>query len=209
MEWIAHRAGNLPETIGPAAARADVLELDVHTFRGRLEVRHGKVLWPFARQWEQWYLLPTDAPRPPLVSILDAMPEGVHIWVDLKGYTSGLTRRVLAALGDRRPVTMSTRNWWILGPARRAGSVRVMGSVGNRAQRWLITHLPLQAGIGGVVVNERLVDAAFMDRIHRRTPTVISWGVTDAGRAAELVRLGISGLIVDDLDLIDQTAALV
>ncbi len=61
MELIAHRAGNEAHLIAPAMVVADTIELDVHLFRRRLEVRHAKVLWPFAVFWEKWELLP-DTP---------------------------------------------------------------------------------------------------------------------------------------------------
>ena len=58
---IAHRAGNSLERLAGAGAVADVVEADVHLFRGRLEVRHAKTLGPFPRLWERWYLLEPDA----------------------------------------------------------------------------------------------------------------------------------------------------
>jgi hypothetical protein len=57
-ELIAHRVGNSLEEVAAAAGRADLVEIDVHLFRGRLEVRHAKVLWPTAILWEQWELVP-------------------------------------------------------------------------------------------------------------------------------------------------------
>lgn len=206
VEWIAHRAGNLVTTLVEAAERSDAVELDVHLFRGRLEVRHGKVLWPFARLWERWYLLPVDADRPPLDVIVDAAPDGTHLWLDLKAFTPRLTRRALAVVGDRRPLTVSTRSWWALGLARKQPDIRTMRSVGNRWQRWLVGRLRYSVH-DGVVIHERLVDAGALERLHRRTPTVISWGVTDGDRADELRNMGISGLIVDDLDLIDRSGS--
>ena len=207
MEWVAHRAGNLASTVVDGGRRADVVELDVHLFRGRMEVRHGKVLWPFARLWEKWEFLPDDSPRPDLRDILAAAPDDLHLWFDLKGFTGRLTRRVLAEVGDRRPITVSTRNWWILSRARRLDGVRTMKSVGSRWQRLVVTRTRFGSDREGVVIHERLLDAAQLVRLHRRTPTVISWGVTDVDRATELIAMGISGLIVDDLTLIDQVAA--
>jgi glycerophosphoryl diester phosphodiesterase len=201
VQWIAHRAGNTTSSIAVAAAVADAIELDVHLFRGRLEVRHGKVLWPLARLWEQWELLPADAPRPALDEIVDAAPEGCHLWLDLKGFTPRLTRRALGELNGRRPVTLSARSWWILRGFGHLDGVRAMRSVGNRTQRWAATVLP---GHGGIVIHERLVDREWLARLRRRAPEVIAWGVTDRRRAAELTDLGIDGLIVDDLTLITR-----
>ena len=53
MELVAHRAGNDPAAMADALAVADTLELDVHLLRGRLDVRHSKVIWPFRIYWER------------------------------------------------------------------------------------------------------------------------------------------------------------
>jgi glycerophosphoryl diester phosphodiesterase len=205
VEWIAHRAGNLASTVADAARVADAIELDVHLFRGRLEVRHGKVLWPFARLWEKWELLPVDTPRPPLAEILEVVPADLHVWIDLKGFTRRMARRVMAEVGDRRPITVSARSWWVLRVARGVAEVRTMKSVGNRAQRSAVSVLPRSND--GIVIHERLLDGRWLDRLAGRAPVVIAWGVTDADRARELVDLGVDGLIVDDLSLIAEVAA--
>ncbi|NNE12694.1 MAG: hypothetical protein HKN41_10695 [Ilumatobacter sp.] len=206
MEWIAHRAGNLPGTVAAAAEVADAVELDVHVFRGRLEVRHGKVLWPFARLWERWELLPVDSPRPSLDEIVVAAPPETHLWLDLKGFTPRLTGRALAVADDGRPLTLSSRNWWILGAARRRDGVRVMRSVGSRWQRWVVQRLRFGPD-EGVVINERLVDAATVVRLRRRTSAIVAWGATTRARTEQLARLGVTGLIVDDLGLIPERGA--
>jgi glycerophosphoryl diester phosphodiesterase len=159
VELIAHRAGNLAELVRPAAAVADTIELDVHLFRNRLEVRHSKLLvWPFARLWEKWELLASDAPRPPLRSILDGLPDGVDVWFDLKGFTTRLPRAVHREVGDRSGVTCSCRAWWVLGWVRRHTTARTMKSVGNRWQRWLVVRTRFDAPGQGVVIHERLLD---------------------------------------------------
>lgn len=203
MELIAHRAGNLAELVAPAALVADAVEVDVHLFRNRLEVRHAKILlWPLARLWEKWELLPADAPRPHLDAIAAVLPEGVHLWVDLKGFSWRLPRAAHAVVGDRPGTTYSTRHWWILGWVRRHTSARTMKSVGNRWQRWLVTRTPFRPEGDGIVIREDLVDAESLARLHRSTSVVIVWGVDDRARADELVEAGVDGLILDDLDLI-------
>ena len=69
MELIAHRGGNLVESVAASLAVADAIEIDVHTFLGRLEVRHAKVIWPLPIRWEQWYLVPRSDPLPTLAEI--------------------------------------------------------------------------------------------------------------------------------------------
>ena len=206
MELIAHRAGNLAELVGPAAAAADAIELDVHLYRNRLEVRHAKLLlWPFARTWEKWELLGSDAPRPSLDAILDHVPDGVHLWFDLKGFTTRLPRSVHRTIqrdgGERAEVTYSCRAWWVLGWVRSHTDARTMKSVGNRWQRWLVTRTAFD-GVHGVVIHERLLDDGWIGRLHAVTPTVVAWGVSDRARAEELIDAGITGLILDDLELI-------
>jgi len=206
VELIAHRAGNLADTVAGALAVADAIELDVHQFRGRLEVRHAKVLWPFAIRWEPWYLIPVSEPRVTLEEVLAVVPAGSHLWLDLKGFTRGFARRVLAVVGDRYDLTVSSRAWWILPAAGDRPGVRVMRSVGDRFQRWLVTQRwvrPVRrVPDHGVVMHERLADAASVAHILRHWTPVVTWAVTDLDRIRQLEQIGVTGVIADDLALI-------
>ena len=197
MEVIAHRAGNDPDLIVPALDVADAVELDVHLLRGRLEVRHSKAIWPFRRYWERGIGLLSDEHPVGLDAILAAAPADARLWIDLKGFSGRFTRRVLREVGDRPAITMSSRSWWVLRPARRAG-VRTYRSVGNRAQRWLALRLRHP---GGVVMHERLATPGTIDRLRARCSGIAVWAIEEPRRAAELRELGIVAVIVDDLDL--------
>lgn len=202
MELIAHRAGNLAELVAPAMTVADGVELDVHLFRNRLEVRHAKILvWPFARLWEKWTLLPADAPRPTLDEILGSMPTGTALWFDLKGYTTRLPRATRAVAGDRPRTTYSTRQWWILGWVRRNTTARTMRSVGSRWQRRLATKVRFHGPTDGIAIHERLLHDGWTERLRARAPVLVAWGVVDRARADELAAAGVDGLILDDLEL--------
>jgi hypothetical protein len=51
---VAHRAGNnLADLRAALAAGVDLVEADVHLYRGALEVRHRKAVGP-NYYWEQW-----------------------------------------------------------------------------------------------------------------------------------------------------------
>lgn len=93
-ELVAHRAGNHVTEMHDVQGIADVVEVDVHLRRGRLEVRHGKILWPTSRLWERWYLLPRDHEVPVLEDILAAAGPDVHLWLDLKGVDPRLAKKV-------------------------------------------------------------------------------------------------------------------
>lgn len=199
MELIAHRAGNEPHLIAPALDVADTVELDVHLFRGRPDVRHTKVIWPFRIYWERGVWLVRDEHPHDLADIVSAAPDDAHLWLDLKVFTSRLTRRLLREHGHRRPLTMSCRSWWALGPASRARDVRTFRSVGHRLQLWVALRLRHPDGI---VMHERFAGPDNIARLRDRCSTIAVWAVTDLERATELRDLGIDALIIDDLDLI-------
>ena len=207
-ELIAHRAGNGPDTLLAAVGRADVVEIDVHLFRGRLEVRHAKVLWPTAILWEQWELVPRPTRLPVLTDIIDVVPPGLGVWLDLKSFTPRLARRVLAAVRGAPQVmigsvTVSSRSWWTLRGFRSAG-VRTMRSVGSRWQLGVVSLVRRWAPSDGIVIDERLVTPTVASRLATLTPWLAAWGVDDIDRAIELIGLGVRHLIIDDLELIDE-----
>lgn len=202
VELIAHRAGNETRLIGPATVVADAVELDVHLFRGRLEVRHAKVIWPFRRYWEQWHWV-ADPGWHELREINATAPAGVHLWVDLKGFSPGLTRRVLAEVGNRRPLTVSCRSWWALRPAERLAGVRTLRSVGSARQRWLVERVAV-GGCDGVVMHERLSSVDHVRALKRRYSTVMVWGIDDLERASAVIAHGVEGIIADDLAVLAE-----
>lgn len=203
VDLIAHRGGNDPDTVLHAAGVADLVELDVHLFRGRLEVRHSKVLWPTSRLWERWELLPPDALRPSLDAAVEAVPEDAQMWLDLKGFTSRLSRQVIDRTDRRPPSTVSARSWWILRPWRRRG-VCTMRSVGSRWQLWAVRTIQSWSELDGIVIDERLATTDVIRRLRRQTPTIVAWNVNDLRRAFDLIDHGVSGLIIDDVALIAE-----
>ncbi len=51
--------------------------------------------------------------------------------------------------------------------------------------------------LDGVAIHERLLDGDAVTDLRRIAAVVMTWPVNDAGRATELLRLGIDGLITD------------
>jgi glycerophosphoryl diester phosphodiesterase len=198
---VAHRAANVAAGIAPAvAAGADVVEADVHLFRGGLEVRHGKTLGPFPRLWEKWYLLDRDAPRPSLGEILAAVPEGTGLLLDLKGPDPRLADAVLRAVAAGPPgrdIRVCGRWWGTLERLRGAARIRTMRSAGSRAQlRLLLRGRP--DATDGVSVRRELLTPAVVARLRERARDVWTWPVEDRAGALALAEWGVTGFITDD-----------
>jgi len=198
---IAHRAGNRPDAVVPALARADIVELDAHVFRGRVEVRHTKVLRPTSRLWEKWYFLPAGTPVHTIDEILAVMPPDVPIHVDLKCFTGRAGRRIRKAIPEQRELIVSCRSWWVLRAFRDRPRTLMMRSCGSNLQLRLVGLLPGLGDRVGVVAHQRLLDRQIVASLLERTPQVFTWAVETVVRGRELVSWGVTGLIVDDLEL--------
>jgi glycerophosphoryl diester phosphodiesterase len=197
---VAHRAGNrLDRLRASEAAGVAVVEADVHLFRGRLEVRHLKTLGPLPLLWDRWELASPWTPRLLLSDLLAAAAPTTELMLDLKGRRRRLAEQVVDALQPylgRQRLTISARCWPLLEPF--AGlPVRRLHSVRTGRQLRALLGQSAGARIEGVSIHERLLDRAAMTELRRIAGVVLTWPVDDAGRAAELVRLGVHGLISD------------
>ena len=198
---VAHRAAEVPAVLTAAADVADIVELDVHLFRGRLEVRHAKVIWPLAWRWDRWYLVPRGSPRPTLEDVIAFVRPETELWIDLKGFSRRLTARVVDAVADRPRTTVSSRSWWILPRRQRQRNLRIVHSVGSRFQLWLLARRPPNS-LESVAVDRRLADRPSIIGLHRVAPLVFVWGIRDVKTAVAAVEAGADGLIVDGIDTI-------
>ena len=198
---IAHRAANSAEALAAVSAQGvDVVEADVHLFRGRLEVRHAKVLWPFGAQWERWYLLGRDAPRPPLEALLPLVPDGVGLMIDLKGPDPRLAGAVLAATRDfaaARGLIVSGRVWPTVDRVRGAPGVRTLHSVGSPRQLRALIRRRGRRAPEGVSIHQRLLTPGVAAALRERVEHLWTWPVDDPVTAAVLASWGVTGFITD------------
>ncbi len=207
---VAHRGANLTNVDAAPAdwppGDADVVEADVHWFRGRLEVRHSKALWPTSRLYDHGSVLPRSAARPEMSFVVEALPQRSELWVDLKGPDPRLPVAVKNVVADRRPLRVSARCWWQLAPFRgREGTCTFM-SVGSRWQRPL-ARLALALGWSdGIVLHERLATSAFLESTARSAP-IVAWAVSSRDRARWLMAHGVAGLIIDSPELMRDVRA--
>lgn len=203
VELIAHRAGNSDDGVRSVEDLGVVVEADVHLAEGQLVVRHAKRLWPTRRLWDRWYLLPANTIVPRFDELLAwTSPDG-PLWVDCKGVNPRLADSVVEATAERRPITLSTKAWWILRDLANRPGVRAIRSAGNRFELLLMRFLPSRVELDGVVVHSRLLTSGLVDDLRRRHGPVFTWAVDDVASAQRLVALGVTGLIIDDPSVLE------
>jgi glycerophosphoryl diester phosphodiesterase len=197
---IAHRAANSPEALARVGRCADVVEADVHLFRGRLEVRHAKTLWPLSILWERWYLLDRDTPRPLLGELLPLVESGVELMLDLKGPDPRLAGAVLEATRDfaaERGLIVSGRVWRTIDRLRGTPGVRTLHSVGNRCELRALLRRRGPGTLEGVSIHRRLLTPGVVSALRERVQWVWSWPIDDPATAAVLAAWGVTGFISD------------
>jgi glycerophosphoryl diester phosphodiesterase len=206
---IAHRAGN--SLAGLHAANelgVDVIECDVHQYRGRLEVRHQKTAGPLPFLWDAWELSSVRAPRLGLHELLEADRHGTTFMLDLKGPRTTAARSVARYLhhtGRHHPVLVCGR-WWrsvealcVLPFARGVLSAR------NRMEfKRLRRRVQQGPPVHGVSVHRSLLDAQLVAELHRHVELVMTWPVNDLRTLDAVLAIGVTGVISDELDVLAE-----
>ncbi len=206
---IAHRAGN--SLAGLRAARdlgVDVIECDVHHYRGRLEVRHHKTAGPLPFLWDTWELIPASAPRLGLAELLAADRHGATFMLDLKGRSADTARAVVELLHDVAPHPMlACGRWW---PAVEAVAelpfVRPVLSARNRAELSRLRRRVAAASDPdyGASVHASLLSRPLVTELHRSVDVVMTWPINDPGELERVLGLGVSGVISDEPEVLTE-----
>ena len=177
------------------------MEADVRLYRRRLEVRHLKTVGPLPIFWDRWQIASPWRPRLQLSELLAATSATTELVLDLKGRNERLAAHILVALGShlgRRRFTVCARHWSML-DAFVGLPVRRVCSVGSPRQlRRFLTRFAGQR-LEGVSIHERLLDAESVSSLRAIAEVVMTWPVNRPERARELLRLGVDGLITDDV----------
>lgn len=212
---IAHRAGNDLEALRQAVALgADVLEADVHVRASRLELRHSKHLRPLPVLWDHGptggiELTRTSVPQLELDAMLGAVDGSTQLMLDLKG-PGRVGERVAQTVHARRPevpVIVCSR-WWpgvdafaghewarpVLTARHRGELVRLLRRVRSRPPY-------------GVSLHGSLLTPAVVEVMRTHVELVMTWAVNDHDRLAEVVDLGINGVISDSPDVLSAVLA--
>jgi hypothetical protein len=208
---VAHRAGNcLADLRAAERLHSTLVEADVRLYRGCLEVRHLKTVGPVPLLWDRWQVVAPWRPRLQLSELLAAISDKTELVLDLKGRDERLATRARAAIEpyfDRRRFTVCARRWSML-DAFVGHPVRRVHSVGNARQlRGLLRRFAGER-LDGVAIHERLLDTESISSLQAIADVVMTWPVNQPERALELVRLGVNGLITDDVPAIARAGVL-
>jgi glycerophosphoryl diester phosphodiesterase len=212
---IAHRAGNsLADLHRAIELGADVIEADVHSYRGRLEVRHLKTMGPLPWLWDQWELRSARAPRLGLRELLLAAGHGVTFMLDLKGHEPGVGEEVarqLHACAPERPVLVCSRFWPALDPFARLPWVRIIRSARSRAELSGMFTLPRPGDPEyGASVHRGLLTPDVVAALHERVQVVMTWPVNDIPTLEAVLGFqdsGTIGVISDELPVLRHLLA--
>jgi hypothetical protein len=198
---VAHRAGNRLDDLRAAeVVGAALVEADVRLFHGRLEVRHLRTLGPLPILWDRWRLAAPWRPRLLLRQLLEVTAPETELMLDLKGSRIRVAESVRDAIEpylDARRFTVCARSWTLLDafaglPVRRVHSIGTARELRSFLERFAAQRLD------GVSVHERLLEPASVASLRAIAEVLMTWPVNGPGRARELVRLGVDGLITDN-----------
>jgi hypothetical protein len=208
---VAHRAGNDLEVLREAAQLgADVIEADVHLHRGRLEVRHLKSMGPLPWLWDRWELHPASAERLLLDQLLDALPAGQKVMLDLKGVgqVGPETLRHLHERSVEHPLWVCAR-WWPSSLAFRdvPWAKALLSARGRseiaRLRRWVRSGRSAY----GVSLHLSMLTPSLVREIQAAGSIVLTWPVDDQASLERARGLGVDGAITKDLSIVSELAA--
>jgi glycerophosphoryl diester phosphodiesterase len=221
---VAHRAGNSLEALHAAVeAGAHVLEADIHAHRGRLEVRHHKSAGPLPWLWDRkrhgrvpllhdrWHFVHTSVPQLQLHEMMEAARGARTVMLDLKGI-GGVGPAVVRELHRQVPEVplLVCGRWW---PSVDAFAgvdwARPVLSARGRAELFrLRRRLRGDRRPYGVSLHRSLLGADLVAELHDSVELVMTWPVNDTGALEDVLRLGVTGVITDETDVLQAVLAL-
>ncbi len=199
---VAHRGGNdLARLRECERLGIRLVECDVRLWRGQIEVTHLRAVGRLPIHWEKWRLGNPLRRRLRLDELFASAGPETELLIDLKGGEPRLAELVLAALPSGRAVSVCSREWRLLEPFEHHGTVRVVYSVGTKAELEALLARPDDAPLAGVSIHHRLLDEHTVAELRRRTALILAWPVASDHRAHELIELGVDGVITQDLSI--------
>ena len=204
MLAIAHRSGNTVAGLREALdLGVDLVEADVHAYRGVLEMRHHKLLGP-RHLWDKWEIVARrDFLQVELSQLLDELGDDPRLMIDLKGVRPGLAPAVSQVLRTHAPgvpFTVCTKQWATLDAFDPV--VHTVLSVANRRSLARLRRRLAAQPAYGVSVRLRLLTEELVAELRARTELVMAWPVDTPEALAHARRLGVGAVISKNLGLL-------
>jgi len=211
---IAHRAGNDLDYAREAfRAGADLIETDVWSYRGRLELRHVKTMGPMPLLWDRWLLEPGWRRRLVLGDILRELPVEARLFLDLKGNDPDLGRKVVEAIQreqpnheQRRTPILCGRNWRQLVPFSGNPDVVTFYSVGSDEELAAVWDRLRRMPSPAISIHCRYLIPEVIGRLKDLNTTIVTWPINSITSARRLHDLGVDGFTSDNAWLIANIA---
>lgn len=124
---------------------------------------------------------------------------GIISRIGVAAFSDRRIRRLRGLLGPRLATVASPRETSALvagarlRPAERAGEIRTRGRLGFDAVQVPVSQGPL-----------RIITRRFVDHVHRRGLLIHAWTINDPDEMAELLDLGVDGIITDRPKVLDD-----
>jgi glycerophosphoryl diester phosphodiesterase len=206
---IAHRAGNDAKGLRAALdSGVDLVEADIHLFKGALEVRHLKTLGP-GLLWDKWVIVRRrDTVLPELSEVLAAADGDHRLMLDLKGPAAALAPRVAALLREvapDAPIAVCTKHWRMLDAFE--DPVRRVLSASNRVMLRRLRARVRRRPAYGVSIRRELLTPAVVAELRESVEVVMVWPVDTPAALAHARHLGVSAVISKNLDLLRDVMA--
>lgn len=210
MLAIAHRGGNTIAGMRAALdAGVDLVEADVHAYRGRLEVRHQRSMGGLPWLWDRTGVVARwSHQRLELADLVAALGGDHRLMIDLKGVHPRLAPSVARVLREVSPdlgLTVCTKSWWMLDAFDLP--VRPVLSAATRAGLVRLRSRLARSPVHGVSVRRALLTPAIVTELHRRTDLVMTWPVDTPAGLAQARRLGVDAVISKELSLLQTVLA--
>jgi glycerophosphoryl diester phosphodiesterase len=209
---VAHRAGNnLADLRAALDAGVDLVEADIHLYRGLLEVRHRKAIGPHL-YWEQWTELHRrrDLVVPELRDVLAVAAGDPRLMLDLKGRSAAVAPRVAEALRAHVPdvrLAVCTRRWKMLDAFAADPHVGRVLSAGDPIELALLRSRLRRQRAYGVSIRLGLLTESVVAELRRATDLILAWPVDTEAALARARRVGVTGVISKSLPMLSRIVA--
>jgi glycerophosphoryl diester phosphodiesterase len=197
---VAHRAGNRLNDLRAALdLGVDLVEGDVHLFRGALEMRHCKAIGRhvFLEGWNEVDLR-RNLVVPELADLLEVAAGDPRIMFDLKGPSLAVAPAVAAVLRQTAPdvpFAVCTKQWNMFPAFDVVPRVRRVFSASNKVQLALLRSRLRRQPAYGVSIRLGLLTSAIVAELRTRVGMVLAWSIDTEAGLARARRIGVDGVI--------------